>query len=47
MNPTGSHSMSTPKVRISAATPRNEAAERYSPPTAEAFQSGVTLREAT
>ena len=36
-----------PYVRMSPATPRNEAAERYSPPIAEAFHSGETVREAT
>ncbi len=39
--------MSAPKVSTRPATPRNEAAERYSPATAEAFIPGPTVREAT
>ena len=39
--------MSAPKVSSSPATPRNEAAERYSPLIAEAFIRGRTVREAT
>ena len=39
--------MSAPKARTSPATPRKEAAERYSPPIAEAFSAGRTEREAT
>ena len=31
----------------SPATPRNEAAERYSPPIAELFHTGLTERDAT
>jgi hypothetical protein len=34
-------------VRISPAIPRNDAAERYSPPIAEAFHTGDTDRDAT
>src|SRR5690606_34517867 len=34
-------------LAINPATPRNEAAERYSPDTAAAFHRGPTLREAT
>ncbi len=39
--------MSAPKVRIRPATPRKDAAERYSPPIAEALSAGRTVREAT
>src|SRR5262245_32601603 len=39
--------MSTPFLRISPATPRKDAAERYSPLTAAAFHRGLTVREAT
>jgi len=39
--------MSAPFTRISPATPRNDAAERYSPLMAEAFQRGETARLAT
>src|SRR4029453_4654885 len=46
-NPTGYQSTSTPYRRIRPATPRNDAAERYSPLIAAAFQDGVTDREAT
>src|SRR6187549_3283649 len=39
--------MSAPNARTSPATPRNDAAERYSPPIADALSRGPTLREAT
>ncbi|CAN5826716.1 hypothetical protein BH20ACT6_BH20ACT6_14880 [soil metagenome] len=39
--------MSAPKASTSPAMPRNEAADRYSPPIADAFHSGPTEREAT
>ncbi len=39
--------MSAPKVSTRPATPRKLAAERYSPPIAEAFSPGRTVREAT
>ncbi len=39
--------MSVPKASTSPATPRNEAAERYSPPIAEALSAGRTDLEAT
>ena len=39
--------MSAPKASTSPATPRNDAAERYSPPIAEAFSAGRTERDAT
>ncbi len=39
--------MSAPKVNSSPATPRKDAAERYSPPIADAFRPGRTVREAT
>ena len=47
MNPTGYHRASGPFTAISPATPRNDAAERYSPEMAAAFQFGPTDREAT
>ena len=47
MKPTGYHSASGPYTAISPATPRNDAAERYSPEIAAAFQPGRTVREAT
>ena len=47
MNPTGYHSASGPYTAISPATPRNDAAERYSPEIAAAFQAGRTVRDAT
>ena len=47
MYPTGNHSMSVPAVSTRPATPRNEAAERYSPLMADAFQPGVIARPAT
>src|SRR5689334_22438925 len=46
-NPTGYQRTSTPYRRISPATPRKEAADRYSPLIAAAFQDGLTAREAT
>ncbi len=39
--------MSAPKVSTSPATPRKDAAERYSPPIALALSRGRTVREAT
>jgi hypothetical protein len=39
--------MSLPKAKISPATPRKLAPEMYSPPIAEAFQRGLTIRLAT
>ena len=39
--------MSAPKISTSPATPRKLAAERYSPPIAEALSPGRTVREAT
>ena len=39
--------MSAPNASTSPATPRKEAAERYSPPIAEALSAGRTVREAT
>jgi hypothetical protein len=39
--------MSAPNARTRPATPRNEAAERYSPPIALALSAGRTVREAT
>src|SRR5258705_13396119 len=45
--PTGYQSMATPFFRISPATPRNDAADRYSPLIAAAFHRGLTAREAT
>ena len=47
MNPTGYHSASAPYLAISPATPRNDAAERYSPEIAAAFHCGPMLRDAT
>ena len=47
MYPTANQSMSTPPVKTSPATPRKLAADRYSPPIAEALPRGVTAREAT
>ena len=43
----GYHSASAPYLATKPATPRNDAAERYSPDIAAAFQRGPTLREAT
>ena len=39
--------MSLPKASTSPATPRKDAAERYSPPIALALSAGPTVREAT
>ena len=39
--------MSAPNASTSPATPRNDAAERYSPPIADALRPGRTEREAT
>src|SRR5262245_13200958 len=39
--------MSTPFFSTSPATPRKDAAERYSPLMAAAFHRGLTIREAT
>src|ERR671922_1179035 len=39
--------MSTPYFITSPATPRNDAADRYSPEIAEAFHTGGTVRAAT
>ena len=39
--------MSAPNASTSPATPRNDAAERYSPPIAQALRAGRTVREAT
>ncbi len=47
MKPTGYQSASTPSRRISPAMPRNDAADRYSPEIAPAFDAGPTVREAT
>ncbi len=46
-NPTGYQSTSTPCLSTSPAMPRNDAADRYSPLIAAAFQAGLTSREAT
>jgi hypothetical protein len=45
--PIGNHSADAPVRRISPAMPRNDAAERYSPPIADAFHHGRTVRLAT
>src|SRR3954471_6018156 len=45
--PTGYQSTSTPYRRTRPATPRKDAADRYSPLIAAAFQDGLTEREAT
>ena len=47
MKPIGYHSASAPYLATNPATPRNDAAERYSPDIAAAFHRGPTLREAT
>src|SRR6478672_6432161 len=47
VQPIGYQSISAPKVSSSPATPRKEAAERYSPPIALALSRGRTVREAT
>jgi hypothetical protein len=39
--------MSTPYFMTRPATPRNDAADRYSPEMADAFHIGFTVREAT
>ena len=39
--------MSAPNVNSRPATPRKDAAERYSPPIADAFSPGRTVRDAT
>jgi hypothetical protein len=39
--------MSTPNFMIRPAMPRNDAADRYSPPIAAAFQFALIVREAT
>src|SRR3954451_3218930 len=39
--------MSAPNASTSPATPRKDAAERYSPPIADALSRAPTLREAT
>jgi hypothetical protein len=39
--------MSVPNASTRPATPRKDAAERYSPPMADAFKVGRTDREAT
>src|SRR5689334_18775075 len=46
-NPTGYQSTSTPYRSTRPAMPRNEAADRYSPLIAAAFQLGLTERDAT
>src|SRR5689334_20499923 len=46
-NPTGYQSISTPFLSTSPATPRNDAADRYSPLIAAAFHRGLTERDAT
>src|SRR6185503_6505525 len=46
-NPTGYQRTSTPYRKISPATPRKEAADRYSPLIAAAFQDGLIARDAT
>ena len=47
MNPTGYHSAPIPSFTTSPATPRNDAAERYSPDTAAALSVGEMRRDAT
>jgi hypothetical protein len=47
VQPIGNHSASAPVDSTSPATPRNDAADRYSPPIAELLRTGVTDREAT
>ncbi len=47
VHPMGNHRASAPVESTSPATPRNEAADRYSPPIAELFSTGLTDREAT
>src|SRR3954454_21229738 len=43
----GNHSASAPSRRISPATPRKDAADRYSPEIALALATGPTVRDAT
>src|SRR5690349_15425612 len=43
----GNHSASAPSRRIIPATPRNDAADRYSPEIALALATGPTVRDAT
>ena len=43
----GNHRASAPSRRIMPATPRNDAADRYSPEIALALATGPTVREAT
>src|SRR5215211_2293991 len=45
--PTGYQSTSTPNFITNPAMPRKDAAERYSPPIAAAFQFGLMVRDAT
>ena len=47
MKPTANQSMSAPYASTRPATPRNDAADRYSPPMADAFHAGLTERDAT
>ncbi len=47
MKPTGYQRASVPFCRMSPATPRKAAADRYSPEMAAAFAEGPTVREAT
>src|SRR5215204_2991848 len=47
VNPTGYHSAPMPSLTTSPATPRKDAADRYSPDTAAALSSGDTFLEAT
>ena len=47
VQPIGNQSASEPVASTSPATPRNDAAERYSPPIAELFSAGLTDRDAT
>ena len=47
VNESGNHSASAPSRRIRPATPRNDAADRYSPEIALALATGPTVREAT
>src|SRR5699024_2163048 len=46
VKPIGYHSASTPSVSTTPATPRNDAAERYSPLTAAALRRERTVRRA-
>ena len=47
VNAIGNHRASAPSRRIIPATPRNDAADRYSPEIALALATGPTVREAT